>query len=86
MKTYFFIKPKRLAIVRMINGKLVCQEFKAKINLPPDVILSINDEQLKILMSDEFKKEWKTRLKHALRDFLILLKDLFIANFSNVLF
>ena len=70
----------------MINSKLVCQEFKAKIDLHPDVILNFNDEQLKFMMSDEFKKRWKTRIKHALRNFLILLKGLFISNISNVLF
>lgn len=86
MKSYFFIQPKRIVIVRMIDNKPVYQEFKARINLPPDVILEINDEQLEIFMSEEFKKEWKIRIKHALRNFLLLLKDLFIAIFSNILF
>lgn len=86
MKTYFFIQPKCIVIVRMIDGKPIYQEYKARIDLPPDVILGINDEQLALMMSNEFKKEWKTRIKCMLRNFLLLLKDLFIAVFSNVLF
>ncbi len=92
MKTYFFIKPQRIIIIRMIGGTPVIKEFKANIDMPPDEITAINGEQLANLLSEEFnhpeetKEKWTARWKRFLNGALVFIKDLFIATFSQMIF